>query len=140
MAASTLRAFVDALEAIVVTGVTRRYTSGPPESVDTADLPAQFVQLPQLSDQPFNFGNHGGWPTFRADIVIAYEPVAQNTNAVNFDGTVDMVDSLTSAIRALSITAALAALSWTSRQTTVEIAGTSYWAVVTTVEGTTRTT
>ena len=43
MAPTTFRSFVDALEAMTVTGVSRKYTHGPPSgSPTTADCPAGY--------------------------------------------------------------------------------------------------
>jgi hypothetical protein len=137
MAANTLRAFVDALEAISVTGVTRRYTSGPPPSIE--DLPAQFVRLPQSSDEPFYFGAQGGWPVLRADLIICYEAVAQSTGASNFDGVIDMIDNLNTALRATSTTGALVGLSWSARQSIEPVAEIDYWAVICEIQGGTHT-
>ena len=140
MAPLTLRAFVDALEAITVSNVKRAYTKGPPAKLEDADLPSQWVQFPSVSDEPFYYGVLGGWPTLRCQFVIAYEAVAQSTQGRNFDKTVDMIDSLDTAIRATTPTSSLSGLSWTVRQTVVTVAGVTYWAMVAEIEGQSQTT
>ena len=134
---TTFTSFVDALEAVVVAGVNRRYTDGPPQSLNSSDLPAQWVQLPRGSDETITFGNLGGWQTMTADVVIAVEAVGQDVNAVNFPLTVSMMDALAAAMSAAD-TCALFTKSvptYTIRQTVVEVAGVAYWAVYATVTG-----
>jgi hypothetical protein len=134
MAPLTLRSFIDALEAISVSGVKRTY-QGPPVKAETVELPSQWVQFPNVSDEPLCFGVLGGWPTVRAQLVIAYEAVAQSRQPTNFDGTVDMIDTLNTAIRAIAPNANLSGLWWTVRQSVVTVAGNTYWALIADIEG-----
>jgi hypothetical protein len=137
----TFADFIDGLEALVPTDVVRRYTDGPPLSLTTADCPAQWIQPPlNYSDAPFTFGEHGGWPTLTATMVIAVGPVAQDTLSNNFANTVAMADNLTAAIRAKGLTAALASLSWSVDVAIGEVAGTAFWQVRCTVEGSSQST
>ena len=134
---TTLRTFVDNLEAVTITGVERQYTQGPPAGAPgTADLPASYVRLPNTGEVPITLGNMGGWPDLRATLVILLEPVAQELQGANFDTTVDMIDNIATALRAVSCgTLGLAQFSWTAVQTIDEVAGTRFWAVVVDVEG-----
>ena len=99
MAVTTLRAIVDGWEALVVEGVNRRHTHGPPESVTTEDLPCQFVRIPSVNEGPLVFGEPAGWPTWNIQFVILVEAVGQADNVVNFDKTIDMIDYLLTALR-----------------------------------------
>lgn len=132
---TTYRSFVDALEALAVTGVVRRYTSGPPAGAPgTADTPAQYVRYPGSDEVPLVFGEQGGWATLRAELVLLVEPVAQSTQARNFDLSVDMMDNLAAALRG-STCIAKSKLRWSMRMGEDLVAGTAYWAVIATVEG-----
>ena len=132
---TTFRSFVDALEALTITGVVRQYTQGPPMGAPgTADCPFQYVRYPASDEIPLVFGEQGGWPTLRADLVIGVEPVGQNTGFENFDDTVDMMDNVVSALQgAPCITKSH--LRWSIRQAIDTVAGQQYWAVITAVEG-----
>ena len=132
---TTYRSFVDALEALVVTGVVRRYTSGPPAgSTGVGDTPAQYVRYPGGDEIAIVFGEQGGWPTLRAELVLLVEAVAQSTQERNFDLTVDMMDNLTTALQgAACITKSK--LHWSVQMAIDTVAGTDYWAVIASVEG-----
>jgi len=133
---TTYRSFVDALEALSITGVVRRYTSGPPAGAPgVGDCPFQYVRFPGGEEMPIVFGEQLGWPTLRAELVIGVEPVAQSTQPRNFDLTVDMMDAALAALRgATCIT--LSKLRVTSiRMGEDLVAGTAYWAVFIGVEG-----
>jgi hypothetical protein len=129
---TTYRSYVDGLETLAVSGVTRRYTTGMPAALNTADLPAQWVQAPAGSDAAVARGTANYWPTLRADLVIAFEAAGQNTQPVNFDGCVDLMDALGAALPGLGI--GKTAPSWSIRLGTVNVAGSEYWAVMATVE------
>ena len=127
--------YVDGLEALVVTGVARRYTSGPPLSLNTADLPAQWAQLPEGESEAMVLGDASGsrWPTFSADLIIALEAVGQSTGGVNFDATVAMLENLRTRLERTDLTEA--PLSWAMRQAIVTVAGQDFWAIVCAVIG-----
>ena len=135
MAPTTYRTFVDGLEALDITGVVRRYNSGPPAGAPAAsDTPAQYVRYPSGDEAPIVFGEQLGWPTLRAELVILVEAVAQSTQVRNFDLTVDMMDNLTTALQgATCITKTK--LRWSVRMGEDLVAGTAYWAVIASVEG-----
>ena len=133
---TTYRAFVDALEALTVTGVTRQFTQGPPSgATGVGDCPAQYVRAPSGNERPLVFGEQGGWATMTAEVVILVEPVGQNRQPDNFDNTVDMMDALTTALQGASCITK-SKINWSIRQTIDTVAGMDYWAVVATVEGT----
>jgi hypothetical protein len=132
---STFRSFVDGLEALVVTGVVRRYTQGPPLGAPgTADCPFQYVRYPRSTEVAIVFGEQGGHPTRTAELVIGVEPVGQNTAYENFDDTVDLMDNLESALQGASCLTK-SKLNWSIRQEDDPVAGQMYWAIIATVEG-----
>ena len=136
MAATTYRSFVDALEALTITGVNRQYTQGPPlGSPGVADCPFQYVRYPG-SDEEFAivFGEQGGWPELHADLVVCVEPVGQNIAPENFDDTVDMMDNVATALRGATCFTK-SHVRWGLRQAIDTVAGQEYWAVVATVRG-----
>jgi len=134
MTPTTYASFVTAVSGLTITGVTRKYAY-PPQSIGTADLPASFPLIPAGGDQPIIF-NQGGnlGHVMRMDFVIAYEPTAQNTNQPNFTNTVTMMDSATTALRAMT-RPTQGAFSWTMRQGIVTIGNVEYWAVIVSLEG-----
>ena len=135
MAVTTYRSFVDALEALVITGVVRQYTQGPPSGAPaTADTPAQYVRSPGSDEIAIVFGEQGGWPTLRAELVILVEAVGQNVQPENFDDTVDMMDNIATALRGATCMTK-SHVRWSLRQTIDTVAGQAYWAVVAGVEG-----
>lgn len=133
---TTYRQFVDRLEALVITGVIKRLKTGRPDSLNTDDLPAQWVQFPRSADgRPTTFSGNGGWPTMRAELVIAVEAVGQNTGQVNFDAAVDMMDNVTAVLVANDCGITTAKITWTIILTVRAVAGVDYWVVATTIEG-----
>ena len=129
--ATTYANLVAALEAMSVTGVVRTYTQGPPQSISTADLPAMFVSIPVGGEEPL-LAKSATWATLRADVVMVYEPMNQNTPGANFDGTITAMDNLVTALRSLSI--GQRAPSWQMQVQPVSIGQVDYWAIIATVE------
>jgi len=133
MASTTFRTFIDNLEALEVTGVTRRFTQGPPAEASD-DLPFQYVRYPRGNQSAIVFGSLGGSPEMVAELVICVEAVAQNTQPVNFDATVDMMDAVNTAIRAKDrCWPAAGPVSWDIRMGIDTVAGFDHWAVITTI-------
>jgi hypothetical protein len=135
MAVTTVRAFVDNLEALSITGVVRPWTQGPPTKLETADLPASWVEFPALDEARLVFGETGGWPTYRATLVVAFEAVGQSRQPDNFDGTVDLMDNILAALRSSAkCWPAGKQASWSMRMGNVPVAENMYWAVITDIE------
>jgi len=133
---TTYREFVDNIEALVITGVTRRYQTGRPDSLNSADLPVLWVQLPRGTEgNPAVFLGMGGWPTMTADLVIAVNAVGQSTGRQNFEDSVDMMDNITAAIRANNCGMTKSKVTWSIILTTRAIAGNDYWIIITTITG-----
>lgn len=134
----TFRTFIDNIEALSISGVVRAWHRGPPVKLETPDLPASWVQLPAADEISLVFDCIGGWPTLRATLVVAYEAVAQSRQPDNFDGTVDMMDNIVTALRAITARNWPGAnkATWTMRQGIATVAGNNYWAIFTEFEGT----
>ena len=129
---TTITNFVTALGDITITGVTSKLNE-PPRKLTTADLPAQWVQVPNLAREPATFESQGKlWDTHRAQLVVAFEPVGQNTQAANWAGVLTLMDSVWAAISAASIVQGR--LQYTIAQGIVTVAEAAYWAVVVEVE------
>jgi len=130
---ATYTSFITNLANLTVTDVTRKLTlnNTPPASVDTADLPLQFVlPLGGTDNAAITFAG-GDWPEHRATLVILINPVAQDTPAANYADAVDMVDNLNSALLAAhkANTICDEGISWVIRVVSRDIAGIMYWAV-----------
>ena len=132
---TTLTAFVTALGSLTVTGVLHTF-SGPPTSLNDADLPSMWVQLPMSDEAPLTLDGVGGWPVLKAQIVIAYQASAQGTQAENWAGTLAMLDALATALHNTTRgQLSKGALSWSVKPGQVTVAGVDYWAVVADVVG-----
>ena len=130
MAITTMTELLDALEALSVTGVTKTF-QGPPRKLDTAQLPAKWVQLPTVEEGGMTFGTHGGWPTLRAELVIAYQAVGQDLQENNFQGAVTQLDRLLTAFRGVAPTGmGKSHLEWEGRQDLVTVGEVPFWAVI----------
>lgn len=133
---TTYATYVANLGDLSITGVNRAYDE-PPKALNTADLPASWVQLPEGEEGPLTFQTHGGWPILRADLVVALEAVGQERQAQNFSDTVTMMDSMSTALRGVTVGSTLGKgpINWTMRQAIIPVADVDYWAVVASVEG-----
>lgn len=131
---TTYTSYVTALSGLTVVGVTRKYTS-PPQSINTADLPAQWPLLPSGDVAPLVFGGYGAPSgTYRCDLVIATEAVGQNVNSVNFVGVLTLMDALTTALKSMTRPVA-GVFTWSIRQAIVTVAGNDYWSLICSCEG-----
>lgn len=110
----------------------KRTFAHPPASLNAADLPALWVELPSGESAVITFSG-AGWPTLKARVVLAVAPVAQDTTARNFTDVVAACDMLYSALMVAD--AAESRLSFSLHVTVVEVAGAAFWAAVTDVEG-----
>jgi hypothetical protein len=131
---TTYTAFVNGLEALVVTGVTTRLASSAPLGLNSADLPVQWVAAPSGSDSAITMKAEGGWPTLKANLIIAYEAAGQDTGPANFVGTVTMMDNLSAALRGAT-TLCGGPLRWDIKIAIVTVANADYWAVIASIEG-----
>jgi len=124
---TTYTAFVDSLEALTVTGVTRRYTSGAPSALNTADLPAQWVELPR-GDNVLATANPSRARTLTADLIFALEPVGQDTRPANQQKCITLMDAIETAFATYS-EPTLGAPSLNLKLVIVPVNTIDYWAV-----------
>ena len=130
---TTITNFVTALGDVTITGVTSKLNE-PPRKLTTADLPAQWVQVPILERAPATFQSQGKlWDTHRAQLVVAFEAVGQNTQAANWSGVLTLLDNMWTAIAAASIVQGH--IQYSIKQGIVTVAKIDFWAVVAEVEG-----
>ena len=135
MAITTYATFLSGLGDISVTGVNRALDH-PPASLNTADCPVMWVDVPEGEEGPLTHSGEGGWPTLRGEIVIAIEAVGQATQVENWDALVAMFDYLSTALRGVTRgTLCQSHLTWDISKQIRPVAGTEFWAVVATVEG-----
>lgn len=128
MAITTFAAFVGTLTDLDVAGVAT-HLDEPPVSLEACLLPAQWVQQPQaVEDMGVTFGNHGGWPRFTAQLVIAYGSVAQSDQANNWKATLTQLDTVLTSLRGASI--GRGKLTWTIRPGITQVGGNDYWSVI----------
>ncbi len=139
MSLTSYNDFVNNLGDIVISGIQRRF-DGPPASVATADLYCSFPRAVEGEEGPITVQASGGWPTFRAQLVIILVPAAQDTSPLNHAKVVDMIDNVSTALRGVmpsdTLSLGRGPISWTLVLSSSEVVGnTQYWALVTTVEG-----
>ena len=133
MTITSYATYTAGLAALSVTGVTKKFTE-PPGSIGTADLPAMWPGLPRGEEPAMTFQTSGGWPTLTCELIIAVEAVNQGTQAQNYALVVSILDNLSTALRTANLGRYL--LTWTvNANATVEVSGTSYWAIVCTIAG-----
>jgi hypothetical protein len=131
---TTFTGFVAALGGLNVTGVTTEL-SAPPADLEGVNLPAQWVQLPEMNEPMMTFQTHGGWPALSGQLVIAYKSTAQATQSANWAGVLALIDALAAALRTVAPgTIGKGPLTWRIRPGVVTVAGTDYWAVIADVE------
>jgi hypothetical protein len=115
-----------------VEGVIRQFTGVPP-SLNTADLPASYLESVQIDQEPLTFKFHGGDTTFRCTFTIATEPYGLGTVSVNFDQIVTLSDNLDTALRAAVGTIGQGTLKWDIRggagAGSIVVAGNEYWGI-----------
>ena len=127
---TTLAQFLAALTQINA-GQSRTFTH-PPTSLNAADLPALWVELPKADSSVITYSG-SDWPTLRAQVVLAVAPVAQDDQRQNFADVVAACDALYGAL--IAADAAKSRLSVAVRAAVIEAAGAAFWAVIAEVEG-----
>jgi len=132
---TTYAAFCNALADLPVAGVKtrQRYI---PDQVPSANLPLMFVRLPEGSESGITAEGEGGWPQLSAELVIVVEPVRQNRNEQNQALTVQLIDNLTDALRAVTPgQVCKSKLSWRIVARTAPLGEIEHWAIVARVTG-----
>lgn len=131
MTTTTMTQWVDAFQALTVSGVTRHYDY-PPLSLNTSDLPAAW---------PGPFGSNKSRDDFtcvglnwsrQIEYTIAVEAVGQSTQPTNYDALVTMADALETALKAMAVTTFIDPV---INMGIRSVAGVDYWALVADVTG-----
>ena len=131
---TTYAGFVANLGDLSITGVNRQ-NDEPPTSLNSADLPCQWVQFPVGEENALTLGTHGGWPTFSGQLIVAYEAVALNTQPANWSGTVTLMDTVATALQLAIKTVVEGKLTWIINPGIVTVGEHDYWAVIADVTG-----
>lgn len=134
---TTYAAFVTAISDLTITGVTRTWDTTP-ESFGAADMPVQFVRLPEGEQAPAPATCLETENTKSIDLVVCIGPAGLETASQNFNDTVAMMDYVAASLDAWNIAPAQNGLIveytiTTSGAVGVEVGGVSYWAVIATV-------
>ena len=135
---ATFTDFVGGLADMVVTGVGTDLHWDQPASLNTATLPAKWLELPEGDGQLMTF--EGGVATYvmRINLWIAIAPVAQDHYERRFRAAVEMMDRLNHALSHEDLDTdeiAISKLTYTIRQTEKTVAGTVYTAVHALIQG-----
>jgi hypothetical protein len=127
----TNAAWVAAVQALTVTGVTRHYDE-PPGSLDTADLPAAFPTLMTAGLPGFEVSCRLQNKSRTIGFIVCLEPFAQGTNAQNYALLATMLDNLETAFDGLSDahTDISNFVDYTMNAGVYTVAGTDYWSIV----------
>lgn len=131
---TTYADFWAALAGLTITDVVRTYDH-PPQSVNEADMPVQFVDFAELPEEMhISFDGGGGWPTYRGRLVVLIGPVVQDSNNANYAACIAMLDNVADALRDNTCAFAKSAAIWEMRIKVEAISGINYWAVEAFVE------
>ncbi len=127
---TTLAAWYAALKGLTVTGATAR--AEPPLKLESAQLPALWVDVVGVDETGAHKGTRGGERLLKARIVVLMAPPGQDRQANRWADTIAMADTLTTALAAMS-TVSVGALEWTV-SCDPNFDGSGYWAVVANVQ------
>lgn len=132
----TYTAFSNGVADLTVTGVKRKYRNIP-NTLAAADLPAQFVRLPEGNEGPLTADGEGGWPNRTVELVIVASPIGLSRQPTNHALVLTLIDALTTTLRAVAATNTISQskLSWEIRGQIDLIGDTEYWLIVTRVTG-----
>jgi len=123
--------FVQSVADLSITGVTRIYDE-PPSTISTADLPASYPRLPEMTREVISLGYTAGLPEHVVELVILVEPVGTDTNAANFAEMVSLIDNANTSVG--NAASSIGIDRWSVRQETAVIGESPYWALVVNVE------
>lgn len=131
----TATAWIAALQAMMITGVTRHYDY-PPASLSTADLPALLMLNFGVSANPSTLVTCEVQKQRTCTILIAIAPVAQGLQSTHYETYKTLSDATETAIDALTV---CDFISYTMRTTTQEeIASIGYWGIIIQISGSTQ--
>jgi len=128
----SIKAFYQGLANLEVAGVKKRLPV-PPMSLSSADLPAQWVQFPQVEAGALTFQQGATWPLMRAELVIAILPVGRERAEVPYAKVLDFMEALSVALQGADV--CRGPIFYVLRPDIVNVAGNDYWAVIAEVEG-----
>lgn len=132
----TYTAFSNGIADLTVTGVKRkqRYI---PDLLGVADIPFQFVRLPESSEGPLTADGEGGWPNRTVELVIVASPVGQSRQPTNHALVLTLIDALTTTLRAVAATNTISQskLSWEIRGEIDIIGEVEYWMIIARITG-----
>lgn len=128
--------FSNGVADLAITGVKRKYRSIP-NTLAAADLPAQFVRLPEGSEGPLTADGEGGWPNRTVELVIVVSPIGLNRQPTNHALALTLIDALSTTLRAVAKTNTISQskLSWEIRGQIDFIGETEYWLIVVPITG-----
>jgi hypothetical protein len=132
---TTYAAFVTAISGLTITSVNRTLDSTP-GSIGAADLPFQFVRLPEGDFAPSPASCLETGKIRSIDLVVCIEPAGLEMASQNFDDTVAMMDYIETALDTYSNANDHLVFEYdivTSGAAGVDVGGASYWAVIATV-------
>lgn len=132
----TILDFVTSLGGITITGVNRIYDS-PPLSLNDADLPAQWIQKPRVTDDVSRtFSQHGQlWATLEAQLIVACKAVSQSVQESNWEDTIEMMDNAWAAMAGSGDLFVRGKVTYIINQGIVTVAGIDYWSIIVEVIG-----
>lgn len=132
----TYTSFSNGVADLTITGVKRKYRNIP-NTLAAADLPAQFVRLPESNEGPLTADGEGGWPNRTIELVIVASPLGLSRQPTNHALVLTLIDALTTTLRAVAATNTISQskLSWEIRGQIDLIGDTEYWLIVTRITG-----
>lgn len=95
----TCAQWVDAWQALTIAGVTVK--PQPPTSLETADCPAAWPELPGTSQNGLLVSCVNENKARRMTFHVAIEPIGQNTQAGNYEAVIPFFDLLEAAVEGL---------------------------------------
>ena len=128
--------FSNGLADLTVTGIKRKARSIP-DQLNPADIPYQFVRLPDGREGPLTADGEGGWPNRTVELVIVASPVGLSRQPTNHALVLTLIDALTTTLRAVAATNTISQskLSWEIRGEIDFIGDTEYWLIVAPITG-----
>ncbi len=132
---ATNAAFLTAIQAMTVTGVSRHYEE-PPRKLSTADLPAAFPLMPSGALGEKSLSCYDTNKTRSIGYVVAIEPVGQGTQAENYGQLAAVMDNMETAFDALEKSQGGTLANFIEYEIAAEIfavAGIDYWSIVATI-------
>lgn len=126
---TTATSFYQALAGLSVTGVKRRFAA-PPRQITTADLPAQWVNLPgaannldsNLQSTCFDLAK-----THTATLIVATEAAGQNNNPANTTLLLSVMDAVEDALDDYRRSAGM--VDYIITPAAIALSDTNYWGV-----------